>query len=104
MTAAAEGRVKAGNVALDAAERMTKDSGKVGDSLRKLALDLARRTLDSWDRSDSPASASAKPSRPAEATQAAQAAEAGQAGEERRKGRKRREIGRRRQGLTADSR
>jgi hypothetical protein len=52
--------VKAGNVALDAAERMTKDSGKVGDSLRKLALDLARKTLDGWDRPDTPA-ASAKP-------------------------------------------
>jgi len=57
--------VKAGTVALDAAERMTKDSGKVGDSLRKLALDLARKTLDSWDRADTSASASAKPSRPA---------------------------------------
>jgi hypothetical protein len=53
--------VKAGTVALDAAESMTKESGKVGDSLRKLALDLARKTLDSWDRADSPAAARAKP-------------------------------------------
>ena len=48
--------VKAGTVALDAAESMTKDSGKVGDSLRKLALDLARKTLDNWDRADTSAS------------------------------------------------
>ncbi len=53
--------VKAGSVALDAAESLSKNSGKVGDSLRKLALDLARRTLDSWDRADSPAAAAAKP-------------------------------------------
>ena len=53
--------VKAGTVALDAAESMTKESGKLGDSLRKLALDLARKTLDSWDRADSPAAAAAKP-------------------------------------------
>jgi hypothetical protein len=57
--------VKAGNVALDAVEGISKDSGKVGDSLRKLALDLARRTLDSWDRADSSAAAKAKPARPA---------------------------------------
>ena len=55
--------VKAGKVALDAAEGLTRSSSKVGDSLRKLALDLARRTLDSWDGQDSPAAASAKPPR-----------------------------------------
>ncbi len=57
--------VKAGTVALDAAESMAKDSGKLGDSLRKLALDMARRTLDSWDRADSPSAADSKPAKAA---------------------------------------
>lgn len=56
--------VKAGKVALDAAEGLTRDSGKTGDKLRKLALDLARRTLDNWDRDDAPAAAPPKPAKP----------------------------------------
>ena len=55
--------VKAGKVALDAAEGLTRDTGKTGNSLRKLALDLARRTLDTWDRPDSPSAAAPRPPR-----------------------------------------
>jgi putative endonuclease len=29
-----------------------REAGKLGDSLRKLALDLARRTLDNWDNAE----------------------------------------------------
>jgi hypothetical protein len=52
--------VKAGSGALDAAEKAGKKSGKIGESLRKLAIDLARQTLDNWDRADGDAGARAK--------------------------------------------
>jgi hypothetical protein len=39
----------AGAEAAEAAGEVGREAGKVGDSLRKLAFDLARRTLDSWD-------------------------------------------------------
>lgn len=57
---ARRGAVKAGKSALDAVEGFGRESGKLGDSLRKLALDLARKTLDNWDRADGGAAA-AKP-------------------------------------------
>jgi hypothetical protein len=40
----------AGEEALGAAVESGKQAGKVGDALRELAIDLARRTLDNWDR------------------------------------------------------
>ncbi len=41
-----------------AAGKAGKDSAGLGDSLRKMALDMARRTLDAWESADSkPASA-----------------------------------------------
>ena len=51
---------KAGSGALDAAEKAGKESGKIGDSLRKLAIDLARQTLDNWDRADAGAGSRTK--------------------------------------------
>jgi hypothetical protein len=50
----------AGAEAATAAGEAAKEAGKVGDSLRKLAIDLARRTLDSWDASGE----DPKPSKP----------------------------------------
>jgi hypothetical protein len=41
----------AGAEALDGSLEAGKQATKVGDALRGLALDLARRTLDNWDRS-----------------------------------------------------
>jgi hypothetical protein len=35
-------------------------AGKIGDALRELAIDLARRTLDSWDRPPAAKPAKAK--------------------------------------------
>lgn len=42
----------------DAAAESGREALKLGDAMRGLALDLARRTLDSWDRqaSDAPSS------------------------------------------------
>lgn len=40
----------AGAEMLDSAVEAGKQAGKVGDALRGLAIDLARRTLDNWDR------------------------------------------------------
>lgn len=72
--------VKAGKVALDAAEGLTRDSGKTGDKLRKLALDLARRTLDNWDRDDAPAAAPPKPPKPAKTARPAKPAKPAKGG------------------------
>ncbi|HEX5185078.1 MAG TPA: hypothetical protein VFW19_18220 [Allosphingosinicella sp.] len=48
-TAAKAGR-KAAEKAAEAAEGASEEALKIGDALRGLALDLARRTLDNWDR------------------------------------------------------
>jgi hypothetical protein len=40
----------AGAEAVGAAGEVSKQAGKIGDALRELAIDLARRTLDNWDR------------------------------------------------------
>ena len=40
----------AGAGGADAAEGVSKQASKAGDALRDLAIDLARRTLDNWDR------------------------------------------------------
>ena len=40
----------AGEDMVETATQATKQAGKVGDALRDLAIDLARRTLDNWDR------------------------------------------------------
>jgi hypothetical protein len=63
---------KAGVAALDAAEGLGKESGKVGASLSKLAIDLARRSLDNWERAETGGSSSgggsaSKPARAAKA-------------------------------------
>ncbi|HEY1606628.1 MAG TPA: hypothetical protein VGF77_13630 [Allosphingosinicella sp.] len=62
-TAARAGRKAAGKAA-DAAEGASREASKIGDALRGLALDLARRTLDNWDRpaAEKPASPGRKAS------------------------------------------
>lgn len=40
----------AGEEAIAAAGEAGKQATKMGDALRELAIDLARRTLDNWDR------------------------------------------------------
>lgn len=58
----------AGEEALGGAIEAGKQASKVGDALRGLAFDLARRTLDNWDRPSEPkggTSAAGKGSRPA---------------------------------------
>ncbi len=58
---AAKAAGAAGAEAAKAAGEAAREAGKVGDSLRKLAFDLARRTLDSWD---SPAKGAKPPKSP----------------------------------------
>jgi hypothetical protein len=41
---------KAGAAGAETAAEATRHASKIGDSLRTLAIDLARRTLDNWDR------------------------------------------------------
>jgi hypothetical protein len=49
---------RAAGAAAGAAGEAGRDALQVGDSLRKLAIDMARRTLDAWDSADpKPASA-----------------------------------------------
>jgi hypothetical protein len=50
---------KSGDEMSAAVGEAARESGKVGDSLRKLAIDLARRTLDNWDEAGAAMSASA---------------------------------------------
>jgi hypothetical protein len=44
---------RAAGAAADAAGRVGQDAIGLGDSLRKLAIDTARRTLDAWEAADS---------------------------------------------------
>jgi hypothetical protein len=41
---------KAGKAGVDAAADAGRRANKIGDSLRTLAIDLAKRTLDNWER------------------------------------------------------
>ncbi|HEX8513709.1 MAG TPA: hypothetical protein VF688_11460 [Allosphingosinicella sp.] len=43
---------RAAGVAADAAGEAGQDAIRVGDSLRKMAIDMARRTLDAWESSE----------------------------------------------------
>lgn len=47
---AGKGAAAAGEQAGEAAGEMGRHASKIGDSLRVLAIDLARRTLDNWER------------------------------------------------------
>ena len=58
-TAAKAGQ-KGAEKAADAAAETGQEFSKIGDALRGLALDLARRTLDNWDRPAAKKSASGK--------------------------------------------
>jgi hypothetical protein len=51
---------KAGKASADTAADAVRQAGKIGDSLRTLAIDLARRTLDNWDRPGAAAGGSGK--------------------------------------------
>jgi hypothetical protein len=44
---------RAAGAAADAAGEAGQDAIRLGDSLRKMAIDMARRTLDAWESSDS---------------------------------------------------
>jgi hypothetical protein len=44
---------RAAGAAAGSAGRAAKDAIGVGDSLRKMAIDMARRTLDAWESGDS---------------------------------------------------
>ncbi|HYW14993.1 MAG TPA: hypothetical protein VE891_02420 [Allosphingosinicella sp.] len=44
---------RAAGAAAGAAGEAGQDAMKLGDSLRKMAIDMARRTLDAWESSDS---------------------------------------------------
>ncbi|HYG48093.1 MAG TPA: hypothetical protein VD846_09145 [Allosphingosinicella sp.] len=44
---------RAAGAAADAAGEAGQEALRLGDSLRKLAIDMARRTLDAWDSADS---------------------------------------------------
>jgi urease accessory protein UreF len=44
---------RAAAAAADSAGETGKEAIRLGDSLRKLALDMARRTLDAWEAADS---------------------------------------------------
>jgi hypothetical protein len=49
---------RAAGAAADAAGEAGQEAIKLGDSLRRLAIDMARRTLDAWESADArPASA-----------------------------------------------
>ena len=50
----------AGGEVLQGATEATKQASKVGDALRDLAIDLARRTLDNWDRAEPAGKAASK--------------------------------------------
>jgi hypothetical protein len=50
---AAKAGAKSADKAVDAAEGAGREALKMGDAMRGLAIDLARRTLDSWDRQGS---------------------------------------------------
>jgi urease accessory protein UreF len=54
----------AGAEAADAASEAGKQASKMGDALRELAIDLARKTLDNWERPDGPRQAKGKPGSP----------------------------------------
>jgi hypothetical protein len=43
---------RAAGAAADSAGEAGKDAIRLGDSLRKMAIDMARRTLDAWESSD----------------------------------------------------
>jgi hypothetical protein len=43
---------RAAGAAADAAGEAGQDAIRLGDSLRKMAIDMARRTLDAWDSSE----------------------------------------------------
>jgi hypothetical protein len=45
-----KGAAKAGKEGAEAAAEVGRRASKTGDALRTLALDLARRTLDNWER------------------------------------------------------
>lgn len=51
---------KSAEKAAGAAEEAGREASKLGDAMRGLALDLARRTLDSWDRQASGDASSGK--------------------------------------------
>jgi hypothetical protein len=55
---------KAGKAGVKAAAEAGREASKIGDSLRGLALDLARRTLDSWDRPAAAPAETAAPGKP----------------------------------------
>ncbi|MEA3002291.1 MAG: hypothetical protein QOH81_1079 [Sphingomonadales bacterium] len=55
---------KAGKAGAKAAAEAGREASKIGDSLRGLALDLARRTLDSWDRPAADPAATAATGKP----------------------------------------
>ena len=44
---------RAAGAAAEAAGEAGQDALRLGDSLRKMAIDMARRTLDAWESSDS---------------------------------------------------
>lgn len=44
---------RAAKAAADSAGEAGQDAIRLGDSLRKLAIDMARRTLDAWEAADS---------------------------------------------------
>jgi hypothetical protein len=46
---------RAGAAAADSAGKAGQEAIRLGDSLRKLAIDMARRTLDAWEAGDSKA-------------------------------------------------
>ena len=43
---------RAAGAAADSAGEAGKDAIRLGDSLRKMAIDMARRTLDAWESAD----------------------------------------------------
>ena len=47
---------RAARAAADGAEEAGQEAIRLGDSLRRLALDMARRTLDAWEAADAKAS------------------------------------------------
>jgi hypothetical protein len=47
--AAKRGARTAGEAALEGGEEVAREVGKIGESLRAFAIDMARRTLDAWE-------------------------------------------------------